>query len=64
MRRYNISDAYEQLKKLTRGQGINKERMKEFIENLDIPEEAKKRLIDLTPKQYTGLASALVKAFS
>ncbi|GGI91609.1 adenylosuccinate lyase [Legionella impletisoli] len=64
MRRYNVPNAYEQLKDLTRGQGIDAESLNAFIESLDIPEKAKKRLLELTPEQYTGLAAQLVKAFS
>jgi adenylosuccinate lyase len=64
MRRYNIPNAYEQLKTLTRGQGIDKEKLQAFINQLDIPEAAKKRLEDLSPDSYTGLAAQLVKAFS
>lgn len=64
MRRYNIPNAYEQLKELTRGQGIDKKRLMTFINSLDIPAEAKTRLSELTPETYTGLASQLVKAFS
>ncbi|MDP3268870.1 MAG: adenylosuccinate lyase [Legionella sp.] len=64
MRRYNVPDAYEQLKALTRGQGIDGTSLKQFINNLSIPEEAKRQLTDLTPETYTGLATQLVKAFS
>lgn len=64
MRRYNVPDAYEQLKSLTRGQGIDGDSLKEFIKSLSIPEEAKAQLTDLTPETYTGLATQLVKAFS
>lgn len=64
MRRYNLPDAYEQLKKLTRGQGIGAKSLKEFINQLAIPDEAKKSLSNLTPETYTGLATQLVKAFS
>lgn len=64
MRRYNVPDAYEQLKALTRGQGIDANSLKEFITTLAIPEEAKAQLINLTPATYTGLATLLVKAFS
>ncbi|KTD60763.1 adenylosuccinate lyase [Legionella shakespearei] len=64
MRRYNVPDAYEQLKALTRGQGIDANSLKEFISTLAIPEEAKTQLINLTPATYTGLATLLVKAFS
>jgi adenylosuccinate lyase len=64
MRRYNVPDAYEQLKKLTRGQGIDAHSLKEFISQLSIPDHAKEQLINLTPEKYTGLATQLVKAFS
>lgn len=64
MRRYNVPDAYEQLKALTRGQGIDAESLKGFIKNLQIPEQAKESLMNLTPATYTGLAVQLVKAFS
>lgn len=64
MRRYHIPDAYEQVKDLTRGQGIDAPRLKAFIENLALPEDAKQRLLQLSPNQYTGLAHVLVKAFS
>lgn len=64
MRRYNVPDAYEQLKALTRGQGIDEKSIKQFINNLSIPEEAKTQLSNLTPETYTGLAAQLVKAFS
>lgn len=64
MRRYSMPNAYEQLKKLTRDEGIQKEGLKEFIKSLALPEEAKQQLLELTPTKYTGLASQLVKAFS
>ncbi|CAM3001462.1 adenylosuccinate lyase [Legionella worsleiensis] len=64
MRRYNVPDAYEQLKALTRGQGVDAESLNHFIQNLSIPDEAKKQLSCLTPETYTGLATQLVKAFS
>lgn len=64
MRRYQIPEAYEQLKSLTRGQGIDKDTLTQFITGLDIPALAKKQLIELTPETYTGLAAQLVKAFS
>ncbi|MFC3907829.1 adenylosuccinate lyase [Legionella dresdenensis] len=64
MRRYQIPNAYEQLKDLTRGQGIDSDNLKKFINTLAIPEQAKEALINLTPEKYTGLAAQLVKAFS
>jgi adenylosuccinate lyase len=64
MRRYGISDAYEQLRDLTRGQGIDRDNLRKFIKKLNIPEEAKEKLLSLTPETYIGLAPQLVKAFS
>jgi adenylosuccinate lyase len=61
MRRYGIPEPYEKLKALTRGQNVTKELIQEFISSLDIPEDAKKRLLELTPASYTGIATALAK---
>ena len=64
MRRYQVENAYEQLKDLTRGRGIDEKSLKDFIKQLDIPADEKKRLLKLKPEKYTGLATELVKAFS
>jgi adenylosuccinate lyase len=53
-----VEGAYEKLKDLTRGKGgINRESMRAFIGGLTIPEQAKKRLLSLTPSTYTGNAA-------
>jgi adenylosuccinate lyase len=62
MRRYGIDMPYEKLKALTRGQRITKEALAEFIDSLDIPDEAKARLKGLTPGSYIGNASIQAKA--
>lgn len=62
MRRYGVANPYEQLKALTRGKaGITQETLHQFIANLDIPEADKKRLLELTPQNYTGLANSLAE---
>jgi adenylosuccinate lyase len=61
MRRYGLPEPYEQLKALTRGQGITRESMRSFIEGLALPAEAKQRLLDLTPGGYVGLAEPLAR---
>ncbi|MDQ7002873.1 MAG: adenylosuccinate lyase [Ghiorsea sp.] len=61
MRRYALDNPYEQLKALTRGKGITPERIREFIGNLDIPEDAKARLQDITPADYIGNAAIMGK---
>ncbi len=57
MRRYGLPNPYEQMKELTRGKGINAEAMHAFVSKLDIPEDAKQRLLALTPATYTGNAT-------
>jgi adenylosuccinate lyase len=59
LRRYGHTDAYEQLKELTRGAEVTEETIRDFVKKLDIPEDAKKRLLELTPATYIGLASML-----
>lgn len=61
MRRYDLPEPYEQLKALTRGQGITKDSMRTFITGLDLPADAKQRLLELTPGGYIGLAEPLAK---
>lgn len=61
MRRYGLPQPYEQLKALTRGKGINQEGLTEFIENLDLPDEPKARLLAMTPRSYVGLAVELAE---
>ena len=58
MRRYGIEKPYEQLKELTRGKPIDEESLRTFISQLDIPEDAKQALLDMTPLTYTGSAEA------
>ena len=62
MRRYAIENPYEQLKELTRGKGISKEALREFVEGLAIPQEAKDVLLAMTPANYIGIAARLAKA--
>ena len=61
MRRYAIEEPYEKLKALTRGKGITQETLKNFIEQLEIPETARKELLNLTPATYTGNAEQQAK---
>ena len=61
MRRYGIAEPYEKLKALTRGRPVTREVMHDFIRSLDIPDEAKQRLLGLTPSAYTGAAEILAR---
>lgn len=61
MRRYGIENPYEKLKALTRGQTIDAATIRAFVETLDIPQDAKQRLMDMTPGNYVGIAESLAK---
>jgi adenylosuccinate lyase len=61
MRRHGLPNPYEQLKALTRGQGINEASMRAFIGSLDLPVDAKQRLLAMTPATYAGLAERLAQ---
>jgi adenylosuccinate lyase len=56
MRRYGIEKPYEKLKELTRDRAVDQQELKEFIERLELPQEAKDTLSRLTPATYLGYA--------
>jgi adenylosuccinate lyase len=56
MRRYGIEEPYEKLKGLTRGHSVSREDLDTFIQTLDIPDDVKQRLMELTPRKYIGNA--------
>lgn len=60
MRRYGIEKPYEKLKDLTRGKRVNGDSMREFINNLELPEQAKEELRQLTPASYIGRAVSFI----
>lgn len=59
--RSTIKDPYALLKDLTRGKTITQAELVTFIDNLDLTDEAKRRLIELRPERYLGYASQLAK---
>jgi adenylosuccinate lyase len=61
MRRHGLPNPYEQLKALTRGHGITEASMREFIAGLELPQDAKQRLLAMTPGSYIGLAEQLAR---
>jgi adenylosuccinate lyase len=61
MRRFGIANPYEKLKELTRGNRISREGMQEFVRSLEIPQQAKDDLLQLTPWDYTGKAAELAR---
>ena len=58
MRRHGLPEPYEQLKRLTRGQKIGREAIREFVKGLDLPADAKERLLAMTPASYIGNAAS------
>jgi adenylosuccinate lyase len=60
MRKRGGDDPYDQLKALTRGAGIDRERLRAFVEQADIDPADRERLLALSPADYTGLAERLV----
>ena len=65
MRRFNVPQPYEKLKDLTRGQNqIDANRLHSFVSALDIPDEAKSKLLALSPATYIGNAARLAKGIA
>jgi adenylosuccinate lyase len=58
LRRYGVEQPYEKLKALTRGRDVTEKTLNKFINDLDIPKEAKQQLLAMTPRTYTGNAEA------
>jgi adenylosuccinate lyase len=59
--RSTINDPYGLLKELTRGKRINRDDLVAFVATLEIGDDAKQRLLNLTPAAYAGMASELVR---
>ncbi|MFL0410052.1 adenylosuccinate lyase [Microbacterium paludicola] len=60
--RSTIKDPYALLKDLTRGRRVGAADLAEFVQGLEIGDEAKQRLLALTPATYTGLAEQLTRS--
>ena len=61
MRRFGIENPYEQLKKITRGKGIEQMALHDFIRTLALPDSDRQRLLDMTPASYIGKAAELAR---
>jgi adenylosuccinate lyase len=61
MRRYRVDQPYERLKALTRGQATDRATLEAFVRGLEIPEEARRELLALSPATYVGLAGTLAR---
>ncbi|MFB6268217.1 MAG: adenylosuccinate lyase [Halodesulfurarchaeum sp.] len=54
-------DAYERVKEATRGQEVTLDSLRELVQDLDLPPDARERLLELTPSTYLGIAEALAR---
>lgn len=61
MRKCGLENPYERLKELTRGHKMDEASIREFVSKLELPEEDKERLMELTPLTYIGIAPKLAK---
>ena len=55
-----MENPYERLKELTRGRRISGDDLREFVAGLGLPDDVAKRLSELTPQTYIGIAPQLV----
>jgi adenylosuccinate lyase len=62
MKLEGVNNAYELIKKQTHGSNLNRSAYLSLIEELDISEESKIKLRNLTPSSYLGIASKLAKS--
>jgi adenylosuccinate lyase len=60
LRREGHTDAYEQVKDLTRGQRVELSDFQDLFETLDVPPAVRAELQSLTPREYTGIPAELV----
>ena len=61
MRKNNIANSYDLIKKISRGKPFDKKIYLDIIATLDISEKDKAKLSQLTPLKYIGLAEKLAK---
>lgn len=54
LRREKVEKPYEKLKALTRGSKIDKKKIQDFIETLEIPENVKEEMRLISPHNYIG----------
>ena len=61
MRRYGIENPYEKLKEMTRGKAITRDDLHKLINSVELPDDARERLLQLTPQSYIGNADEQAK---
>ncbi len=61
MRKAGIEKPYEKLKELTRGQTIDQDTIRAFVEGLELADDDKQRLLEMSPARYIGMAAEIVE---
>jgi adenylosuccinate lyase len=61
LRKNGVSDAYEQLKEMTRGRRVDLARLRQFIADAPLAPADRAALERLTPATYIGLAAELAR---
>ncbi len=61
MRMHGLKEPYEKLKSMTRGKQLTSESIKRIIDELNLPDSAKRRIEQLSPRRYVGDAKRLVE---
>ena len=59
LRKHGGELPYEKLKELTRGVTVSQSEIASFINELELPDDEKQRLLELTPGDYIGNAQTL-----
>ena len=63
LRKNGDKKAYQKIKKITRGQALNKEKYIELVEALDLNGEDKSVLVGLSPSTYLGEIEKILKKY-
>ena len=63
LRKNGDTDAYEKIKKITRGTGLDKEKYLAIVNSLNIAEEDRGALLCLTPSTYLGEIKEILKKY-
>ncbi len=62
LRTTDYTQPYEKLKELTRGKKVTKEDYEKFIREIEVSDEIRKKLQNLSPQNYVGLAIKLTQS--
>lgn len=60
LRAVGQSDAYESLKSQTRGRVLDESSYRSWVESLEVDQETRAKLLNLSPESYVGLATQIV----